>query len=288
MSGKLAVVVVSRNRREQLCETLLRHLSLPERPPVVVVDDASSDGTAEVLRSRFPSVAVITLQAPRGAVARNIGLRAVTEPYVAFCDDDAWFTPGALKQAVTLLDDHPRLALINPQIQVGPDRRLDPVSEQMATSPLPAAAGQPGSPLLSFIACAVIVRREAVLQVGGFCERFQTGAEEKLLGWDLAAAGWHMCYVPELIARHCPPASNGRPRRRAQILRNELWTNWLRRPPMAAARATLRELRRSGADRSTLRAVAEAVAGAPWVLRERQTCPASVERMISLLEERPR
>lgn len=285
MSGRVAVVVVTRNRVTRLCETLEHHLRLPGRPRVVVVDDASEDGTAETVRERFPSVQVISLPEPQGAVARNLGLEAVSEPYVAFSDDDAWFAPDTLERAVEAFEAHPRLAVIAPRILVGPERRLDPVCEDMARSPLPSVAGQPGHPLLGFIACAVMVRRRAVLEVGGFCERLEVGGEEKLLSWDLAAAGWQLSYVPELVGHHCPPPPAGRTRRRVQTLRNELWVNWLRRPLVPAARATIRELRRGGARRVTLRAATEAAAGAGWVIRERTRCPPRVERMISLLED---
>ena len=288
MSSRLAIVVVSRNRREPLCQTLPRHLALPGRPRVVLVDDASTDGTSELVARRFPAVEVISLARSLGAVARNVGLRAVSEPYVAFCDDDAWFGEGALARAEQLLDEHPRLAVISPMILVGSERRLDSVCEAMALSPLPAAAGQPGYPLAGFIACAVVVRRQAVLSAGAFCERLQIGGEEKLLSWDLLADGWQLSYVPEVVARHCPPPNDGRPRRRAQILRNELWINWLRRPPAAAARASVREVLSRRRDGATLRAVTEAAAGVPWVLRERRRCPAAVEHMISLLEHASR
>jgi GT2 family glycosyltransferase len=285
LSAQIAIVVVSRNRARELAQTLPRHLSLPERPRVVLVDDASTDGTADMVRSRFPPVEVIAMTRWRGAVARNVGLHAVPEPYVAFCDDDAWFEPGALQRAVEVLNAHPRLAVVSPRILVGAQHRLDPVCEEMARSPLPAAPGQPGHPLLGFLACAVAVRRAAVLDVGGFCERLKVGAEEKLLSWDLAAAGWQMSYLPDLVAHHCPPVHARRPRRQAQTLRNDLWVNWLRRPPAAAMRATLRELRRTRADGVRLRAVAEAAAGGAWVVRERARCPPRVERLISLLED---
>jgi hypothetical protein len=56
-----------------------------------------------------------------------------------------------------------------------------------------------------FLACAVVLRGCAVLEVGGFSERLGVGGEEELLGWDLAGAGWLMSYVPEVIAHHHPP-----------------------------------------------------------------------------------
>jgi GT2 family glycosyltransferase len=284
-TGDIALVVVTRDRVQRLCETLPRHLELPERPRVVLIDDGSVDGTADVVARRFPSVELIRLPVARGAVARNLALERLTERYVAFSDDDAWFAPGSLSQAVAVMEQHPRLAVLNPRILVGEARRVDPVCTAMASSPVPPAPGQHGRPLLSFVACAVVARRAALAACGGFCERFGVGGEEKLLGWDLVSAGWQLSYAPEVLAHHCPPPNDGRPRRRAQTIRNELWTQWLRRPTGSAVRATARELRRGRLDRVTLRAFTSAAAGAGWVLRERRRCPAGLERVIALVED---
>jgi hypothetical protein len=144
--------------------------------------------------------------------------------------------------------------------------------------------GQPGHPLLSFIACGAIVRRTAVLAAGGFSERLGIGGEEELLAWDLAAADWLLSYLPEVVARHDPPPNEGRPERRARQLRNTLWTVWLRRPAPAAVARTARALAGEPRDRITARAVAHAVAGLPWVLRERRVVPPHVEAMCRALE----
>ena len=281
---RVSIVVLSRNRRDMLLRTLPHHLSLPERPRVVVVDDASTDGTAEAVRSRVAGVEVIALERHMGAAARNVAMRSLDVPYVALCDDDSWWTPGALRRAADLLDEHPRLAVVNGHVLVGADERVDPQSEEMAESPLPRAGGQPGHPLLSFVACAVVLRRSAVLEAGGFSERLGVGGEEELLGWDLAADGWLMSYVPDIVAHHDPPPHNGRPYRRETGIRNTLWVTWLRRPARAAAVRTARVLRRCPPDRHTARAVARALGGLPWVLRERRPSPPHVEEMRRLLE----
>jgi N-acetylglucosaminyl-diphospho-decaprenol L-rhamnosyltransferase len=277
-------VVASRNRREELLHSLPRHLALPERPHVVVVDDASTDGSGDAVRSAHPEVEVVRLERNLGGAARNHGVEAAGTEYAAFCDDDSWFAPGALARAVALLDRNPRLALVNAHILVGPEERVDPVCEEMAASPLPRAEEQPGHPLLSFIACAVVVRSSAFLGAGGFTPRFRVGGEEELLGWDLAAGGWLMSYVPEIVAHHHPPRSAGRPERREIGVRNTLWTTWLRRPVGAAARRTLHDLRRFPPDRITARAIARALAGVPWVLGKRRVSPPHVERMRRMLE----
>lgn len=291
MSGAAAparttIVIATRNRHEVLLDNLARHGEGDERPPVILVDNGSSDGTPAAVRAAFPDVRVIELGENRGAAARNVGTRAARTPYVAFCDDDSWFAPGALARAERLMDEHPRLAVLNAHVLVGPEQRVDDIAEEMAKSPLPRAADQPGHPLLSFVACAVVVRRDALLAVGGFSERLGVGGEEEIVSWDLVGAGWLLSYVPEVVAHHCPPKSSGaRPMRREIGTRNTLWTTWLRRPLRPAARRTLRDLRRFPLDRVTVRGIARAVAGLPWVLRERRVSPPHVERMRELVED---
>jgi N-acetylglucosaminyl-diphospho-decaprenol L-rhamnosyltransferase len=284
LNSRVTLVIATRNRRSELLAGIARHLALPEHPPVIVVDDASTDGTAEAVAAEFPQVELIRLPTSLGGAARNVGARAASTPYVAFTDDDAWWRPGALQRAAEALDAHPRVALVQAHVLVGPQERDDPTCKLMGSSPLPPVAGQPGHPILSFVACAVVVRRDAFLSQDGFCARLGTGGEEELLSWDLVAAGWQLSYLPEIVAHHHPPAtSDGRPRRREVTLRNALWTAWLRRPWPAAARSTVTTLAHAPRDRTTVRAVRQAIAGCGWVLRARRVNPPHVERMCRVL-----
>ncbi len=169
--GRAAVVVVTRDRRETLLATLGRLAGLPDPPFVLVVDNGSRDGTPAAVRDRFPAVDLLELGRNRGAAARNIGLRAVDVPYVALCDDDSWWAPDALPRAVAVLRSVPRLAVVAARVLVGPGEALDPVCALMARSPLPVEAGLPGPRVLGFVACGAVVRRDAVIDVGGFYER---------------------------------------------------------------------------------------------------------------------
>ena len=83
--------------REALDETLTKLGALPERPPVIVVDNASTDGTAPLVRRRHPEVRVLRLSEDIGAAARTEGVRRAATPYIAFCDDDTWWAPGCLR-----------------------------------------------------------------------------------------------------------------------------------------------------------------------------------------------
>src|SRR4051794_28551736 len=266
--ARCTVVVATRDRHDQLAATLPRHLALPERPRVLVIDDASAEPVIA------PGAEVIRLRRGAGGAARNAGARASRTPYLVFTDDDAWWSPGALRIAADLLDTNPRLAVVQPHVLVGSAERDDPTCAAMRTSPLPNAPGQPGRPILSFIACAVVIRREAILSCGGFSPHLGTGGEEQLLSWDLAAAGWQLSYVPEVIAHHDPPpAPDGRPARQTATIRNALWTMWLRRPLSAAAGETVAALARATHDRTTAHALRDAILGGRWVLRQRKATP---------------
>ena len=282
---RVSVVVITRDRASDLLNALGHLAALPERPRILVVDNDSSDGTAAAVRARFPGVEVIELAENRGAAARTVAVERVTTPYVAFADDDSWWAPGALARAADALDAHPRLALVNAHILVGPGEHDDPICLEMAQSPLPPGPGQPGHPLLSFIACAAMVRRDAYLAVGGFHPRLSVGGEEEIVGHDLAGAGWQMSYLPDIVVHHHASVNRDAHGRRATGIRNTLWTIWLRRPARSALVRSARQIRRLPRDRVTLLGLAQALAGARWVLRERRVSPPHVEAARRLLED---
>ena len=96
----VSIVIVTHNRALELLRTVESALHLPERPPVIVVDNASTDDSVARLHRDFPSVCVRCLPSNIGAAARNIGAREARTPYVAFCDDDVRWMPGTLPDDV--------------------------------------------------------------------------------------------------------------------------------------------------------------------------------------------
>jgi GT2 family glycosyltransferase len=281
---RVGVAIATRERPSELEAALERLLALPERPPVVVADNGSRDDTPARIRARFPAVEVLELGENRGAGARNAAVAALDTPYVAFSDDDSWWAPGALDRAAALFDASPRLGLLAARILVGPDERLDPVCAVMERSPLRAGDDGPGRPVLGFVACGAVVRREAYLAVGGFDARYGIGGEERPLAIDLAAAGWKLRYVADVVAHHHPAGGGVRPGRRAAELRNDVWSAWLHRPAGAALRRTAGLVRRSGPRAHTAAGLAQALRGAPWVARERRVVPADVEHALRAVE----
>ncbi len=285
---RIGAVVITHNRRQEVVQAVGRLLDLPERPHVVVVDNGSSDGTAEALRARYPGAEVVALPENRGAVGRNIGVERLHTPYVAFCDDDTWWEPGSLTRAADVLDAYPRVAIANARIVVEPSGVEDPIVAELRDSPVPAPAWLPGPALGSFLAGASVVRRDAFKEAGGFSERLWLGGEEELLATDLLTAGWELCYLAELTVHHqASPLRDAHLRRRHGI-RNTLWFTWLRRPWPAARRRTPHLARTLPRDRVTALGVSDALRGLPWVLAERRPRPPAVEARLSPLDEAQR
>ncbi len=281
---RVAVVIITMNGRGRIGRTLRELEALPERPEIVVVDNASTDGTAAHVRAAFPRVRVLELGENLGAAGRTAGVEAVGAPYVAFAEDDSWYEPGALARAADLLDAHPEVGLINAHVLVGPDRRPEPLHEDMVDTPVPDRPGLPGHRILSFLEGVSIVRREAYLGVGGFDPRLHVGGPEEHLAADLLVAGWELRYVPDVRCRHVPDHREPSPFVRRRGLRNTLWFAWGRRPPGPALRWTAHVLRDSPPTAATALGVLDAVRGLPRVLRGRRPLPARVERDMALLD----
>jgi GT2 family glycosyltransferase len=220
----VTVVVASRNRRDELLASLPRH-----EAPVVLVDNASSDGSAQAVREAHPEVTVIALDRNEGAHARTRGVARAGTPFVAFADDDSWWAPGDLARAVAIMRAHPRLAVLNARILVGPEERLDPVCAEMAASELGTPPHLPGPALLGFVACGALVRTEAFEAAGGFDPVVRFPGEEERLALDLAAARWGLAYVDEVTVHHHPsPRRHAPGRRQAAIWRSKVLTAVMR------------------------------------------------------------
>jgi GT2 family glycosyltransferase len=272
----VTVVVASQNRRADLLATLPRH-----EAPVVLVDNASTDGTVEAVRSTHPDVTVLALDRNHGAHGRTMGVARAGTPFVAFADDDSWWAPGDLTRAVELMRAHPRLAVLNARILVGPEKRLDPVCREMADSPLGTPPDLPGPALLGFIACGAIVRTEAFEAVGGFDPVVRFPGEEERLALDFATAGWGLAYVDSVTVHHHPsPQRHSPARRQVAIWRSRVLTAVMRAHLPDLAGVLVGALR---AGRPGLEGMARAVPDLPAALLRRRPVPPDVRADLRLL-----
>jgi GT2 family glycosyltransferase len=274
----VTTVVMTRNRAAEAVECVGRN-----QPPIIVVDNGSSDGTADAIRAMGrPDVQIVSLPANIGAPARNLGVELARTPLVAFADDDSWWAPGALDRAAAAFGAHPRLGLLAARLLVGPDRGVDRVAQLMAAAPLGRSADLPGPDVLGFMACAAVVRREAFLASGGFDSVVFFPGEEERVSLDLAARGWGLAYVEDVVAHHLPSSHRElEPDRRRLILRNRILTAVMRRPWRVVLRRAAQAARSGPEGRRALTAV---LGRLPMAVRARRRLPAAVECRAARLE----
>ncbi|KDR38318.1 glycosyl transferase family 2 [Caballeronia glathei] len=279
---RISVVLLTHNRVEQALATLATLLALPDRPPVVVVDNASTDGTADRIARRYPCVKLIRARKNLGAAGRNLGVDAVTTEYVAFCDDDMWWRAGALTRAVAILDAFPRVAVLAARIVVGEAEVLDPTCEVMRASPL-GDGGLPGPAVIGFLAGASVFRVTVFRQVGGFEPRLFIGGEEELVALDVLARGLMIVYADDVVLHHYPSALRDSALRRRLLARNAAWTAWLRLPAAEASVVTRRALAIMHAEGVLLRDASAMLAGFPWTFAHRRVISDDVRRMRAIV-----
>ncbi|MGG1947947.1 glycosyltransferase [Trinickia sp. NRRL B-1857] len=287
LTSRISVVVLTHNRAREVFKTVERLLALPERPAVIVVDNGSTDGTAQMLPLRFPEVRVIACERNLGAAGRNLGVAAATTDYVAFSDDDTHWSSGSLAHAVRLLDGAPRVAVLSARVLVGDAQTLDPTCIDMQTSPLEQGL-LPGPALVGYMAGACVFRVSAFRHVGGYEPRLFIGGEESLVSLDLLDRGYAIVYCDAITVTHHPsPARDARLRRR-MLARNAALVAWLRLPLREACAATMHAMTVYAKERTFARDGLALVSGIAWAMPRRRVVADAVLWMRARVREAQR
>jgi N-acetylglucosaminyl-diphospho-decaprenol L-rhamnosyltransferase len=264
---ELTVIIVSWNVRNLLraCLDSVCHAQPSQESAVqiIVVDNASSDGSAEMVRAEFPGVQLI-------ANARNIGFGAANNQalkeaggeYVLFLNPDTEVRPGAIEALLAFIKARPRVAcvgpkLLNPDGSVQPSRRRFPrVGTAFVESTmlqrhigwLPAVRAfyrgdQPDDVAQQvdwLVGACLLARKSAFDEVGGFDERFFMYSEEMDLCYRLAHAGYETWYVPEARVMHYEAASSSQDLFRRDVNFHESRYRFFRKHHGAAPALALR------------------------------------------------
>jgi N-acetylglucosaminyl-diphospho-decaprenol L-rhamnosyltransferase len=259
---RLAVVVVSFEARQTLLaglDALRAHAS----PPVdlVVVDNASTDGSADAVRARHPEALVIANAENVGfARACNQGWRASRAPHVLFLNPDTEVAPGAVETLVGLLETRPAVGAAGPrtrgsdgtiQVSTGPD--LTPVAELRQRRLVLGVARRDSRSLAQAEAVhalehepawvsgsCLVARRTALEEVGGFDERFFLYEEDADLCRRLREARWRVVFTPAAEVTHHLGRSMSKAPRRARVEYHRSHLLYYRKHNGPLSRAALR------------------------------------------------
>jgi GT2 family glycosyltransferase len=221
----LDVVIVAYRSRELLRECLG---SLRAHPPafpmtVVVVDNASADGTPQMIASEFPEVELIASRENLGfSAATNLGARRGEGRYLLALNPDTAVTAGALDALIAVLDTHTEVAVVGPRLE-RPDGSLDHAAKRSLPTPLSAlghfsrlgrrtgASGRlaayrapavDSGPVDAVNGAFMLMRRSAFEAAGGFDESYWMYMEDLDLSYRLAQEGWRSWYEPAATVMH--------------------------------------------------------------------------------------
>jgi N-acetylglucosaminyl-diphospho-decaprenol L-rhamnosyltransferase len=227
----LSVSIVNTNSRELLlaCLETLRGTDAE----IVVLDNASEDGSVDAVRERFPDVRVLAQDFRAGFGANhNTVIRSTGGRYVYVLNEDTTAGDWAFERIVEYLDAHPHVAALGPRL-VYPDGRLQDSAWRFPT-PLVSTLGLLTVGKLGVkqshgdsaravdwvMGAALVLRREALEKVGLFDEEFFLYSEEVDLQFRLRQAGWEVHYFPDAtVTHHESQFSADIPERRI----NEMW-----------------------------------------------------------------
>jgi GT2 family glycosyltransferase/glycosyltransferase involved in cell wall biosynthesis len=220
----LSIVVVSYNTREllrQCLASLRRHAPTAQ---VIVVDNASQDGSVEMVRADFPSAEVVALTKNWGfAAANNAGLRLAVGDPVVLLNSDTVVEDDTLDRCAAWMEEHPRVGALSPRL-IGVDGK-----QQQCLYPFPTLAevlrrtfrlrerptGRVADPRLTdgwLAGTSLVLRREALRQVG---DELDAGYfmywEDADLSAQLREGGWERVVFAEGHVKHHGGASSATP-----------------------------------------------------------------------------
>jgi GT2 family glycosyltransferase len=271
-----SIAILNYQRRDVLRRAL--ESARAQRGPVVeilAVDNASTDGSAEMVRSEFPDVRLVSLPTNVAAAARNVGVTAAKGDVVVTIDNDVSFTsPDDVARAVAVLARHPHAAAVDFQVVDGDGA----ICRRDWCHPRDVDRWGATEFLTDYVLeGASAWRRDVFLDVGGYWPPFFIGHE----GWDLAlrviARGHDLVYTPEVRVRHAVESS-ARPSNRIYytFTRNAIWVvlrNHRRVPGAAILAQNLAMMAfcaaRAGEMRTWARGVIDGVRGAREALASR-------------------
>jgi GT2 family glycosyltransferase/2-phospho-L-lactate transferase/gluconeogenesis factor (CofD/UPF0052 family) len=221
----VSIVMLAWNRKDEVEIGLneLRKLTYPNIE-MIVVDNGSKDGTAQMVYEKFPEVNVVRLHENTGMTGYNVGFATARGKYIAMLDDDSHLAPESIETMVKLWEDES-----NKNVAVMAFRVMNPFLGSLVTH-LWEERLRPTEPgrereITSFAACGAAISRAALDQVGYFDDDFFIYATEDDLSIRLWDAGYKILYEPRCMSYHRESRLQRSWKRYGRGFRNAAWFN---------------------------------------------------------------
>jgi GT2 family glycosyltransferase len=222
---RLSIVIVNHNGAGLLlsCLRSIREQKLKTAPEIVIVDNASTDNSLELIRKEFPDVIVIPQPMNLGfSRANNIGIQRSAGRYVCLVNSDVKIHQSCLEQLLECMERQPDIGIAGPRI-LNTDGSLQTSCRRFptfwllmldalflrATEMKPRLASKAQN-IEVLSGCFMMIRREALDKIGQFDERFFFYSEDVDLCRRFHNGGWRVCYYAPARATHYGGGSTGR------------------------------------------------------------------------------
>lgn len=290
------------------CLDALKAQTYP-RVEVIVVDNASTDGSQALLKTDYPWVKLVELPANRGFTgACNAGIRAATGDYIALLNNDTEVAPDWVAAVADAFERYPDAGSVASKMLLFDRRDTFHTAGDYFT--LDGRAGNRGvwqkdegqydREEYVFSACggSAVYRRAMLDDIGLLDDDFFFSGEDVDLGWRAQLAGWRCLYTPRAIVYHHLSATGGGVTASYYDGRNliyilaknypgDLWRKYGRRVLLAQARLALEALRawRGQAARARLKGMIAGIVGLPRMLAKRRAVQANRRVSMDYLEQ---
>ncbi len=187
---KASFVIATNNRKNEVLTTIsqTKELTKPDHDnyEIIIVDNASTDGSADAIRSTYSDVFIIDNKTNTGVSSRNLGFEKAKGEYLIMLDDDSNIEFG-LDKALALMDQNPKIGVL---------------ALNVINGPYTSALWQDGQESVGFIGCGAIIRREVYKKIGGIATWISFGAEEWEYGLRVTDAGYEVRYFAGCHVNH--------------------------------------------------------------------------------------
>lgn len=233
----VSVVMLCWNRRDDVRESLtrIRECDYPNLE-VIVADNASTDGTVEMVRGEFPEVRLLEHQANIGIEAYNAGFRAARGEHVVILDDDSFPAVDAISRMVSKFEADPQLGIV--AFDVRNYFSYDEVADRSPAPPEDTATTE--SYPMGFNGAGAGVRRTVFERVGYYPAEFFLYWNEQDLALRVLDAGYSIRFFSDVVSYHkYSPANRASWRAPFYYCRNAYWLVWKNYPLGKAVALTL-------------------------------------------------
>ncbi len=193
--AKVSIVILSYNRKEELKDSLKKILSYGlKNLEIIVVDNASTDGTKEMIKNDFPLIKLIPVDKNIGVAAYNKGFKKASGDYILILDDDSYPDKGTIEKMIKTFEKDEKIGII----------ALDVRSEDYSGNKEKFSEEKTNkiSYIMGFNGAGAGLRKSVFNEVGGYPDEFFLYWNEMDLSIRVLNAGYKIVWLPGAVVYH--------------------------------------------------------------------------------------